>query len=444
VSILRILRPRRSWLTIAAVALACGLAAPQLWAWAHLRLAQAAVAASDTNAAQVSVAVCLGVWPDRVDVHLIASRAARQAGEFEQADRELRTCQKLNGGSSDEIAFEWALLQAAAGNVREVEDFLQAKVERDPRLGPIVWESLVEGYLRVFRTIDAMATVDHWLGQDPENLRALELRGMTFVIGKGVKRGSDDLRRVVERDPNRLTARAQLVRCLLDLGGYKEATTHLEWLARDRPDDPEVLARLARCRIMLDSREEARQALDAALAVDPDHGLALRTYGQLALLESQPAEAERWLRRAVASFPNDYQTQFMLVRALIQQGKQSEAVAQLRITEEVKDRAERVGELQSRKLGEQPLDPALHVEMALILFRTGQPAEAERWLFSALSLDPDFAPAHAALADHYERTGDKARAAEHRRRVADVAIQNRPQIQNGPQRTQTSTQMKSR
>ena len=35
------------------------------------------------------------------------------SADFDAAERELRTAQRLNGGSSDEIAFEWALLQAA-------------------------------------------------------------------------------------------------------------------------------------------------------------------------------------------------------------------------------------------------------------------------------------------------------------------------------------------
>ena len=40
------------------------------------------------------------------------------------------------------------------------------------------------------------------------------------------------------------------------------------------------------------------------------------------------------------------------------------------------------------------------------MVRTGYPAEGEAWLNSALGLDPNYAPAHAALADLYERAGD--------------------------------------
>jgi Tfp pilus assembly protein PilF len=83
----------------------------------------------------------------------------------------------------------------------------------------------------------------------------------------------------------------------------------------------------------------------------------------------------------------------------------------------VKDRSERIAELRSRKLAEQPLDPALHYEMGVLLLRAGDAEMGERWLGSALALDPDFAPAHTALAEALEKRGETAKAADHRRRA---------------------------
>jgi predicted Zn-dependent protease len=300
-----------------------------------------------------------------------------------------------------------------------VDEYLQRRAEADPALAPLAWEALAEGYLRVFRTLDAMAVLDHWLKIDPNNVRALELRGMTFVTGKGVTRGSDDYRRVLELDPTRDQTRLRLALCLLDLGAYEEALQNFDRLARDKPDDPDILARLARCQNMLGRGAEARQVLDGVLARHPDHANALRTRGQFALADRNPAEAERWLQKAVAADPNDYQSQWLLFQALQQQDKLDQARAQLRVAEQVKDRTERLGELQSRKLTERPLDPALHYEMGMLLIRTGDPVPGEAWLQSALALDPDYAPAHAALADLYERNGDPAKAAEHRKKVGN-------------------------
>lgn len=411
-------RSRRPvWVGLAALALVALAAGPHAWAWHQLRAARASLAKYHPAEARTALASSLKVWPGRPSVRLLASRAARQAGDFEEADRHLRAAQRATGGPSDEVAFEWALLQAAAGNIWDVDEYLQRRADQDPGLAPLAWEALAEGYLRVFRTADAMACLDHWLQRDPDNVRALELRGLTYVTGKGVKRGSDDFRRALELDPSRVETRGQLARCLLDLGGYEEALPLLERLAREKPDDPEILSRLARCQNMVGRADDARRVLDGVLAAHPDNPTALRTRGQFALADGNPAEAEGWLRRAAGAAPNDYQTQWLLFQALQQQNRAAEAREQLRVAEDVKDRTERLGELRSRRLGEHPLDPALHYEMGMLLIRTGRPDQGELWLQSALSLDPNYAPAHSALADLYERAGKAAEAADHRRKA---------------------------
>src|SRR4051794_5633310 len=108
---------RRLALRLATALLLVGVVAPHVWAWQQLRTAKAELDRFHPEAARQSLTRCEAVWSEAPGVRLLASRAARQAGDFDDADRELRACQRLNGGTSDEIAFEWALLQAAAGNV---------------------------------------------------------------------------------------------------------------------------------------------------------------------------------------------------------------------------------------------------------------------------------------------------------------------------------------
>jgi tetratricopeptide (TPR) repeat protein len=391
--------------------------APQVWAWYELRSARSALARYDTESAQGALSHCLRVWPNCVEAHLLASRAARQKEDFKTADDELRNAQRLNGGSNDEIALEWALLRASGGEPLEVEVFLQKQAEIDPSLAPLVWEALAQGYSRIYRILDALAILDHWLAVDANNLRAHELRGMAFQTGKAAQRGAEDLRLVVGQDPLRDEARRRLVVCLLDMGGYEEALTHLEYLQRKHPDDLDVQVRVARCYNMLDRGEEARKRLDDLLEAHPEQPLALRTRAYFAILDDRPELAEGWLRRALKLWPEDYYTNHLLAQALQKQKRTEEAQAQSKIAEGVKERAERLGDLRSRKMSERPLDPALHYEMGTLLLRSGHKEVAETWLLSALNLDPDYRPAHEALADYYESQGDLTRAKEHRQKA---------------------------
>jgi tetratricopeptide (TPR) repeat protein len=411
---------KRNLVRFAVVMLVLGLLAPQAWAWYQFRAACDALAKYHTTEARVSLNSCERVWGSRPAIHLLASRAARQDDDLEAAATELRSAQRLVGGASDESAFEWALLQAAWGNVREVEEYLQKRAEQSPgQVGPLVWEALAMGYLRKYRTLDAMACLNHWLKQEPKNVRALELRGRTYAMGRGIERASEDYRRVLELDPSRARTRWLLIDALLATGTFDEATTNLEIFAKEKPDDPAIASRLAKCFAMNRRVEEGSRLIDAALAKHPDDGPCLRTRGQLYLIEERPAEAEAALRKAVALMPSDYQTQQLLFRSLQQQpGKIEEAKAQLKIAEDVRERSEQIAELTSRKLAEFPLDPAVHYAMGKLMMQSGRGDAGEGWLLTALELDPNFKPAHAELAAYYERIGEQALAAEHRKKAA--------------------------
>jgi predicted Zn-dependent protease len=410
-------RTRRGLIRFACAVVVLGLLAPQAWAWYHLRAAHKALARHHPQEARTALASCSRVWSDRPSVRLLACRAAWQAGDLEDAVAELRAAQRLTGGATSQTALEWALVQAAGGNVREVEEYLQRRAEETPALGPLVWEALAVGYLRIYRTLDAMSCLNHWLKREPDNVRALELRGQTYVTGRGVVRGAEDFRRVLQFDPSRRATRWQLVEALIALGGYEEAVEHLELFAREKPNDSQVSALLARCYFFVGRRDEARRLLDSALQHEPEHGLCLRTRGQFALMDDQKAEAERWLRRAVAALPEDHQSHWLLFEALRQQGKIAEAQEQNRVADAVKERASRITELQSRRLAEFPLDPTVHFEMGSLLIQTGRGEVGERWLLSALELDPGHRPSHAALASYYDSRGERAKAEFHRARA---------------------------
>src|SRR5262249_45053254 len=166
-------------------------------------------------------------------------------------------------------------------------------------------EAVADGYLRVYRNLDAMACLDHWLTVQPDNLRALELRGTTLQSAKQTHKAADDFRRVIQMDPTRSATRWRPALCLPASGAYQEAMPHLQVLATEKPNDSDIQVRLARCHKMLGRDEQAEQVLDSVLTTHPDHALALRTRGQFLISDGKPAQAEPMLKRAAAVAPDD-------------------------------------------------------------------------------------------------------------------------------------------
>jgi predicted Zn-dependent protease len=138
----------------------------------------------------------------------------------------------------------------------------------------------------------------------------------------------------------------------------------------------------------------------------------------------QPAEAERWLRRAVSLDPGDYTAQFALARSLRQQGKESEAIAVEQHLKVIEADMRRIRKIIREDINRAPNDPALRTEIGNILLRAGSDQEGVQWLYSALSRNPTYVPAHRALLAHFQRKGESQRAAPHRRFLEGTSVSN--------------------
>jgi tetratricopeptide (TPR) repeat protein len=398
------------------------LGAPHLWAWYHLGAGRSALGQYRATEARAHLRQCLAVWPSSIEANFLAARAGRQLGEFQDAEDHLDTCRRLAGAqASPEIALEWALLRAAAGNLTQVEEHLQSRMEKDPAVAPLILEALAEGYRRMSRVHEALNCVEKWLRLQPDNLRPVFLRGEVHRQVGAVNKAADDYRLVLQRDPEHDEARRPLVLCLVQIGRFQEALTHAEQVLRRHPQDAAVLVATARCRHDLGEKEQGRQILESVLAVQPDHGPALRELGRQEALAGHDTEAERRLREAVRVLPHDYQAVFALAQCLQRQGKAAEAKARAAVAEQLKERIERLSEIRRGEMSLRPFDPALRAEFGKLHLGLGHKETGERWLLSALQLDPRHAAAHAALADYYQEQGDNERAAFHRREAASVS-----------------------
>lgn len=406
---------RRPWLWsgVLFVLVAVG-GAPQAYAWYHLRAGRSALDHYRPADARRHLDACLRVWPNSSTAHLLAARAARRTGAYDEAQRHLDACSKADGKKSGDVVLEWALLGAAQGDLAEVEEFLQTRARKDPAAAPLIWEALAEGNARLYRVLTALSIFEDWLAAEPDNPRAYRLRGNLYRR-IGARKAVDDYRRAIELDPEDDEARWWLAVVLQDAGQFPEALEQLEHLRARGWPDPDLRVRIARSLDRVGRTPEARDLLDLVLADNPDHGPALRVRGQIEFLAGDLPEAEKWLRAAARALPADYQTRHTLVQCLRQQQKDDAAKAEEKVAEKLKDRAERFANLRSREMSMNPHDPALHCEMGVLLDALGHTEVAEKWLYSALREDPDYRPAHAALADFYERHGrDPEKAAEHR------------------------------
>jgi Tfp pilus assembly protein PilF len=282
---------------------------------------------------------------------------------------------------------------------------------------------LMQGYLETYRLAEGLRFLEGWLRQRPNDTEALYWRGRLKELagGAGWGNGPDgkdltDYRRVLEFDPNHAAARRRLAAGLFQDGRHEEALAEYQALARRRPTDAAVLLGLARCHVALGEAEKAGQFLDRLEALAPPAASALTARATLFLRQGKPAQAEKCLRQALARDPADAVATYTLAQCLQASGQGAEARETFARFRRVEAGRQRLREI-LRQAALVPAGAAQRVEAGLILTRLGAEAEARRWLESALVADPQYKPAHQALADCYQRAG-KQGLAEHHRRLA--------------------------
>jgi tetratricopeptide (TPR) repeat protein len=403
---------------------------------------------------------------------LKAARAARRAGNWAEAERCLKECERLKG-PAQAVALEHKLLAAQRGDLAGVAKELVAAVRKDHPDAVLILEALAQGYHEVCRPFEEYRTLEEWRRRKPDDPQVLYRLGRVIeqrarVHNKNWNIGPDArplecYRRAVKADPKYDAARLSLAEGLLEQNHADEALEHFKRLRERRPTDPAPVLGLARCEILLGRTEEGTKLLDRLLADYPRDAQALAERGKVALQEGQAAKAEGLLRRALAQAPSDSQATFSLHQCLLLAGKREEAAATLARYESLQTYRERLNnclkvadrgpqDLASRPEagmillppGEEaadrgrlagsegavrhyllpfveeaadrgPQDPAPRAEAGMILLRLGEEKEGLRWLRSALRVDPKHKPTHRALADYYQRKGDKERAEKHRK-----------------------------
>jgi tetratricopeptide (TPR) repeat protein len=392
------------------------LAVAQVRAWHHLRSGRAALEAHHNREATEHLEACVELWPDEPEALLLAARAARRRNDFGRAKDYLDRC-----GSSpphaEKAALERVLLKAARGEMDQVGEYCRVLLASGHPDSGLILEALISGCLRAYRMHEANACILDWKKREPNSPAPLFFAGLMHLQLTNQQDAADHFRRVVRMDPDHEEARLFLTNVLVELKLYEEALPHLQLLQRRLPRNLLVQARLASCLEDLGRQAEAEKILAAILERDPNYPPALTQAGRLANRTGDVEKAEKLLTAACKLEPANHAAHYQLYLCLGQQGKIAEAKRIKKHMKQIEKDLEDFRDIVGEKMSKAPFDPALHAKVGEILLRFGAPDDALRWYHSALQHDPNYAPAHEALARYFEHVGQTRRAAEHRSRA---------------------------
>ncbi len=340
--------------------------------------------------------------------------------DFEAAREHLRRSSQLRA-SRERAEFESLLLDCQQhGPPPGLEDVLLQRAQSDPENGPLIYEAMVRGFLRVQHFTGAIDCLDLWIAEFPQDWRARMWRGAFFEHTALPEFAIREYEAVLKDRPTDRRAGTRLGLLLARTGyDFGAALEHLSSV--EATGGADVLVALALCRRALGDPETARQLAERAIETDSDHYRALQLvallelddgHGDAALefvtrLESiqgkvDPSAAlRRLLQLSPAAFPI-YDTQVLgetlhlKARALRHSGDVAAAEACNRRLRHLQDVAAEIKRLLPQQSA-RPTDVEFAYRLGVLHTEIGFDDGARHWLTRVLELQPGHAEAREAL-----------------------------------------------
>jgi tetratricopeptide (TPR) repeat protein len=382
------------------------------WEW---HAARQAVAQSRAKDALKRLKFCLGFWPNSPEVHLLAARACWLSNNFDGAEAHLKQCTTIQDGASEATQLEYLLMRAASGEEDEVGSILFAHVENHHPQAGFILETMSRAYMHRFRYGPALDALTRWIKEAPDSAKPYHWRGWVLERLEHYHEAMDDYKEALKRDPELSAARLRVAELLLDENKLDDAVPHLEMLYEKLPERGDVLARLGHARFLQGDLKEARRLMEEAEKILreaklPDDAPLLLHLAQVEIQEDRPAEAEKWLRRAVKADPADVVVRYTLSTALQVQGRRAEAAVALKEYNQKKELGQKVVELLRDEAHQASKGPEIPTQIGVLLQEMGHPDTGAYWLTVALMRDRNYRPAQKALADYTEKTARREKA----------------------------------
>lgn len=416
---------QRAFALILIVGLAAGVGwggyriAREVWLTRRFQEAETALVEQDFARALQELETCLKARPGWPLARFRAARAARRGGDLDKAEMYLAQCEEARSPhvpAEVDLELERNCLRAQQGDIAEVAQFLKARSKEKGFTGQLALEALSQGHF-VLRDGDTARYLDQLLQEAPTNLRGNLIRAELSLQKDDLEGAIRDGRLALETWPTAFQPRWVVASALQHEGKIREAIKEFQTLASAYPGRPEGLAGLALCRAELHQFDEAAKLYDLVLAKHPTFLTALIERGRVALRQGKAAEAEPFLRRALAVNDKDFDANDTLVKVLEKQEKTEEATAQ---RQHLNDLQVARGLVERERIAFQSGENSLEGTLAIAekLLRVGRDDEAILWYLSALQRDPTHPQTRLALADYYERDGEPHRAAYQRKLAA--------------------------
>ncbi len=404
-------RQRVVWACIGLVLVALCIAYPTLNRKTRTLLAERALRERNPEAA-------LG-WLESIpagsrvgETHLLFAKSYRRQGKLDLVREHLLTAWD-RGVPVERLEREQWLTLAQSGQIQAAESHLQQMLQDPGDDAPEICEAFVAGYFRNYQVARAIPLLTAWEADFPDDPRPHELRGIWFQDAGSWREAAASYEKALKLAPDLTRIRCSMAVCLRELHEYDNAETQFLQCLSESPDDSVLLVEW--CELLLSNGKtpEAKSVLQRVLNSSSGNKDARIAMGRVLLMDGDAKAAVELIEPLYDENPDDSEIRYSLASALQASGASEQAGELFRkvsaAEEQLRHRQALIDSLE-----QDPNQPDVRYEIAMISMKHESPEEGLRWLVSVINLDPRHAASHVALADYYHRIGNAELEEKHR------------------------------
>lgn len=411
------------WACISLLVIALCVAMPGLSRTLQTVLAERALREQDAEAA-LEWLDSIPEWNRDGKTHLLYASAHRKQGKFDLVRAHLQTAWDC-GVLVELLEREQWLTQARAGQMGEAEPHL-GKLLQDPRDdGQEICECFVTGYLLNYQFSRAAPILSAWEAEFPTDPRPHELKGIWLQDSERWSEAVACYEKALVLDPGKTRIRCGMAACLRELHDYDEAKRQFLQCLKETPDDSQLLIQWGEWLLSNGQVKDSKAVLQKVLDLEPGNHEARIAMAKTLLMDGAARDAVRTLQQLYHENPSSSAIQYSLASALQASGMTDQAAEMYQRVNAAEKKLRRKQELVDG-LMQNPDQPEVRYEIAMISMNHESPVEGLRWLLSVVDLNPRHAAAHAALADYYHGIGKFELEEKHRELAKTLAESKYP------------------
>lgn len=347
--------------------------------------------------------------PGQPESLLLLCRLQRQSGQPRAA---LQTISKLADAGVPELRIqaERRLTAARLGDLESSEPFLSQLLTNDELDSRDVCEAFVIGYRTRYHMREAMALIDVWQNDFPQDYRPAAHRGMVAQMETNWAEAVAAYDQAVELGDRRTETLIRLGLCCLEINNSEQALTAFRLCAGFDPQSADAQLGIGDALSRSGQPDEAFLAYQRCLVLDPWRVEARLAVAKTLLDRRDLNAALTELELLVTAWPEDSAILFQYSQVLSALGRKADAEAAAARWKQA-DQEVSVMEGLLTDLRSQPHNTALRSRIGVLMIKHYSRSMAVPFLESVLADDPSDQNARESLAAYYTWRKEPERAA---------------------------------